>query len=157
MANTYTQIYVQVIFAVSARQCLIDRAFKDEVYKYMTGIIRNENQKLISIGGMPDHVHLLLGLRPDMALSTLVKAVKAGSSKFINDKRWVRGRFSWQEGFGGFSYSRSQIAAVARYIENQESHHATKSFKREYLTFLRKYDIAFDDRYVFKWLDDDGS
>ena len=155
MANTYTQIYIQVIFAVSERQCLINKTFKDELYKYMTGIIRNERQKLISIGGMPDHVHLLIGLRPDMAVSDLVKAVKAGSSNFVNDKRWVRGRFSWQEGFGGFSYSRSQIDAVARYIENQEAHHAKKSFKNEYLSLLRKYDIAFDDRYVFKWLDED--
>ena len=156
MPNTYTQIYIQVIFAVSARQCLIGEMFKDELYKYMTGIIRNEKQKLISIGGMPDHVHLLIGLRPEMPLSSLVKSVKAGSSKFINDKRWVKGRFSWQEGFGGFSYSRSQIVEVARYIENQEAHHAKKSFKYEYMTFLRNFDIAFDDRYVFKWLDEEG-
>ena len=155
MANTYTQIYIQVIFAVSGRQCLIAKTFKDELYKYMTGTIRNEKQKLISIGGVPDHVHLLIGLTPNMALSDLVKEVKAASSKFINDKQWVRGRFSWQEGFGGFSYSRSQIAEVARYIEDQEARHAKKSFKNEYLALLRKFDIAFDDRYVFKWLDED--
>ncbi len=153
MANTYTQIYVQAVFAVAERQCLIAKEFREDLYKYITGIIRNEGQKLISIGGVPDHVHLLIGLQPDMALSDLVKEVKSGSSNFVNHQGWIRGRFSWQEGFGGFSYSRSQIAAVARYIENQETHHAKRSFKHEYLTLLRKFDIAFDDRYVFKWID----
>lgn len=153
MANTYTQIYIQLIFAVSGRECLIAPRFKEELYKYISGIVRNEGQKLISIGGMPDHLHALVGLQPKIALSDLVKAVKTGSSNFVDDKRLVRGRFSWQEGFGGFSYSRSQIPAVARYIENQEMHHAKRSFKHEYLALLRKFDIAFDERYVFKWIE----
>ena len=154
MANTYAQIYIQVIFAVAERQCLVAKEFREDLYKYISGIISKEGQKLISVGGVPDHIHLLIGLQPDMALSDLVKSVKAGSSNFVNHKRWVRGRFSWQEGFGGFSYSRSQIPAVARYIENQAAHHAKKSFKHEYLTLLGKFDIAFDERYVFKWIDE---
>ena len=154
MANTYTQIYIQIVFAVSNRENLIAPNFKEEVYKYMTGTVRNEGNKLLAIGGMPDHVHLLVGLRPDIALSDLVKEVKSSSSNLINNKRLVSGRFSWQEGFGGFSYSRSQIGAVVRYIENQEAHHARHSFKHEYLVLLRKFDIAFDERYVFKWIDE---
>ena len=153
MANTYTQMYIQVVFAVSERQCLIAETFREDLYKYIAGIIRNEGQKLISIGGVPDHVHLLIGLQPDMALSDLVKAVKSASSNYVNHQGWIRGRFSWQEGFGAFSYSRSQIPAVARYIENQEEHHAKRSFKHEYLMLLTKFDIAFDDRYVFTWID----
>ena len=153
MANTYTQIYIQMVFAVSGRRCLIKQSFKEDLYKYISGTIRNEGQKLISIGGMPDHVHLLIGLKPNLALSDLVKAVKTGSSNLVNSKRWVKGKFSWQEGFGGFSYSRSQIPTVARYIENQAAHHAKRSFKQEYLALLRKFDIAFDDRYLFEWIE----
>ena len=154
MANTYTQIYIQAVFAVTGRECLIAPPFKEELYKYISGIVRNEGQKLISIGGTSDHVHLLIGLQPNLALSDLVKTVKAGSSNFVNDKCWLKGKFSWQEGFGAFSYSRSQIAAVARYIEDQEAHHAKRSFKNEYLALLRKFDISFDDRYIFKWIED---
>ena len=155
MANTYTQIYIQVVFAVSARQCLIAREFKEELYKYMAGVIRNENQKLIAINGMSDHVHILIGLQPDMALSNLVKQIKASSSNFINSKRWIRGRFSWQEGFGGFSYSHSQLGAVASYIENQEEHHTRRSFKEEYIEMLRKFSVEYDSKYVFTWLEDE--
>ncbi len=102
MANTYTQIYIQVVFAVSGREGLITRDFKEELYKYITGMVRNKKQKLIAINGMPDHLHMLIGMKPDVALSELVGKVKASSSNFINDHRWVRGRFSWQEGFGAF-------------------------------------------------------
>lgn len=153
MANTYTQIYIQIVFAVSGRQCLIERAFKDELYKYITGIVRNENQKLIAINGMADHTHVLIVLKPDMAISDLVKESKSSSSNFINSKRWVKGRFRWQQGFGAFSYSHSQLGEVARYIENQETHHAKRSFKEEYLALLRKFDIAYDDKYVFNWIE----
>jgi REP element-mobilizing transposase RayT len=154
MANTYTQIYIQVVFAVSGRQCLISKEFKEELYKYIGGIIRNENQKLIAINGMPDHTHILLGLMPNMAVSNLVKGIKSSSSTLINSKRWVQGRFSWQEGFGAFSYSHSQLGAVAKYVENQEAHHAKKSFKEEYLALLRKFDIAYDNNYLFNWMDE---
>ena len=155
MANTYTQIYVQTVFAVSERQCLISRLFKEDLCKYITGIVRNENQQLIAINGMPDHMHILIGLRPEMAISNLVKEIKSASSNFINSKRWVNGRFSWQEGFGAFSYSHSQLDEVARYIQNQDTHHAKRSFKEEYLSLLRRFDIAYDEKYVFKWIEED--
>ena len=151
MANTYTQIYIQVIFAVEGRQNLIAPEHNDELQKYITGIISAQRQKLIAINNMPDHLHLLVGLRPDAALSDLVRDVKAGSSKFINEKRWVVGRFSWQEGFGAFSYSRSQLGTVIRYIENQQKHHAKKSFREEYISLLEKFGVDYDARYIFKF------
>lgn len=118
MANTYTQIYLHVIFAVKGRGNLISSTWKEELYKYITGIVTNKNQKLIAINGMPNHVHLLVGLKPDIALSDLIRDVKANSSKFINDKQWVMGKFEWQSGFGGFSYSHSQLDVIIKYIRN---------------------------------------
>src|SRR3989442_10947585 len=115
MANTFTQIYIQIVFAVSGRQCLISKAHKEELYKFISGIVRNEKQKLIAINGMPDHTHILIGLKPDMAISDIVQGIKASSSNFINSKRWVRGRFSWQHGFGAFSYSHSHLNRVVQY------------------------------------------
>jgi REP element-mobilizing transposase RayT len=150
MANTYTQIYIHVVFAVEGRQNLILPEHNDELQKYITGIVSGQNQKLIAINNMPDHLHLLLGLRPDSSLSDLVRDVKAGSSKFIHEKRWVAGRFSWQEGFGAFSYSRSQLGAVIGYIENQQKHHARKSFREEYVELLEKFNVNYDLRYVFR-------
>ena len=150
MANTYTQIYLHVVFAVEGRQNLIQPEHNDELQKYITGIVSGQKQKLISINNLPDHVHLLVGIKPDMALSDLVRDVKAGSSKFIKDKRWVNGRFSWQEGFGAFSYSRSQMATVIRYIENQQKHHAKKSFRDEYIKLLENFGVEYDPRYIFK-------
>ena len=151
MANTYTQIYIQVVFAVSGRQSLIGQSFKETLYKYIGGTIRNTGQKLIAINGMPDHVHILVGLKPNVALSDFVKDIKVGSSRFINDKGLVRGRFSWQEGFGGFSYSQSHLSKIARYIENQERHHAKRSFREEYVSLLKSFEIEHDERYLFKW------
>ena len=153
MANTFSQIYIQTVFAVSSRASLIRDEFKEELYKYVTGIVRNNGQKLIAINGMPDHVHILIGLKPAMALSDLVRDIKAGSSSFINDKRWIRGKFSWQEGFGAFSYGHSQLGAVIRYIQNQERHHKRSSFKTEYLSLLKKFDVTFDEKYVFKFIE----
>ena len=153
MANTFTQIYIQVVFAVEGRQNLIRPIHKDELCKYITGIIRNRNQKLIAINGMADHLHILIGMNPDIALSDLVRDIKANSSIFINEKKWVMGRFHWQAGFGAFSYSRSHLDNVIRYIQNQEEHHSTNSFKNEYLGLLRKFDIAFDDKYVFDFIE----
>ena len=153
MANTYSQIYIQVVYAVQGRQNLIEPDWKEELYKYTTGIVTNHGQKLISIGGVADHVHILLGIKPNMALSDLVQAIKANSSRFINEKRIVRGKFHWQEGFGAFSYSRSQIDAVVRYIENQEQHHAEKTFKDEYLGFLNHFEVEYDEQYLFEWFD----
>jgi REP element-mobilizing transposase RayT len=153
MANTFTQIYMQIVFAVEGRQSLIRKEFKDDLFKYMTGIVQERGHKLISINGMPDHVHLLVGQQPKVALSDLVRDIKAFSSKHVNDMSWVRGRFNWQEGFGAFSYSRSQLSRVIRYIENQEIHHRKRTFRQEYLSLLKKFEIEYDERYLFKWID----
>jgi REP element-mobilizing transposase RayT len=154
MANTYTQIYVQVVFAVSGRQSLLNTEHKEELHKYLTGIVTNQGQKLISINSMPDHVHILLGLKPDTALSALVREIKASSSKFINGRGRVSGKFGWQEGFGAFSYGHSQLETIIRYIQNQEQHHRRRSFKDEYLALLEKFDIEFDRKYVFDFTDE---
>ena len=153
MANTFSQIYIQTVFAVSNRQSLIKPEFKEDLYKYVSGIVRNQGQKLIAINGVADHVHLLIGLRPAMALADLVQEIKADSTNFINKNRLVRGRFSWQEGYGAFSYGHSQLDTIIRYIQNQEHHHSRRSFKHEYLTLLRKFDIAFEDKYVFDFVE----
>ncbi len=154
MANTYTQIYLHVIFAVEGRQNLIKPEHHDELQKYITGIVSNQRHKLIAINNMPDHLHLLVGLRPDAALSDLVRDIKANASRFISEKRWAPGRFAWQEGFGAFSYSRSQLGTVIRYIENQQKHHARKSFREEYTDLLERFGVEFDPRYLFKPLDE---
>ena len=154
MANTYSQIYIQVVFAVQDRVSLIGREWKDELYKYITGIVKNHNQKLLAIGGVENHVHILLNIKPNIALSDLVRDIKANSSRFINEKRLVKGKFSWQEGFGAFSYSISQLDDVIRYIQNQEEHHRETSFKDEYLKYLKRFDIEFDENYVFEWIEE---
>ena len=136
MANTFTQIYIQTVFAVDGRLSLIRPEFKEELYKYMTGIVRNKGQKLISINGMPDHVHILIGLKPAMALADLVRDIKADSSNFINKKKWVRGKFTWQEGYGAFSYGHSQLNTIIRYIQNQERHHTRRSVQERIPIFL---------------------
>jgi len=151
MANTYSQIYIQTVFAVDGRLSLIHNEFKEELYKYITGIVRNNKQKLIAINGMSDHVHILIGLKPAMALADLVRDIKAGSSDFINRKKWVRGKFSWQEGYGAFSYGHSQLDTVIRYIQNQEQHHRRRTFKDEYLTWLKKFEIPFEEKYIFEF------
>jgi putative transposase len=153
MANTYSQIYIQVVFAVEDRASLIRPGFKEDLYKFMTGVIRQDRQKLIAINGMADHVHLLIGLKPDTALSDLVRDVKAKSSKLVNERRLVKGKFRWQEGFGAFSYGHSQLDTIIGYIRNQEKHHAKRTFRHEYAALLRKFDIAFQDRYVFKFIE----
>ena len=153
MANTFSQIYIQTVFAVSGRESLIKATFKEELYKYIAGIVRNQKQKLIAVNGMPDHVHILIGLKPAMALADLVEHIKTHSSKFINKNRLVHGRFSWQEGYGAFSYGHSQLDTIIRYIQNQETHHSRRSFKDEYFALLRKFDIGFEDKYAFKFID----
>jgi putative transposase len=150
MANTYTQIYIHVVFAVEGRQSLIKPEHNDELQKYISGIISGQRQKLIAINNMPDHLHLLIGLRPDSSLSDLVGDVKTGSSNFLNKKRWIAGRFSWQVGFGAFSYSRSQLDSVVRYIKNQQKHHARKTFREEYVELLEKFEVDYDPKYIFK-------
>lgn len=153
MANTYTQIYVHGVFAVEGRQSIIPRAKKEDLHKYITGIVTQQKQKLIAINSMPDHIHILIGLKPDMALSDLVGDIKTGSSNHINRNRWVTGRFLWQEGFGAFSYSHSQLGTVIRYIQNQEKHHAKQSFRDEYQILLDRFAVPHDERYIFKSVD----
>jgi REP element-mobilizing transposase RayT len=153
MANTFSQIYIQTVFAVSSRLSLIKPDFKEDLFKYITGIVTNQGQKLISINGMSDHVHILIGLKPSMALADLVRDIKADSSSHINKNRRVRGMFAWQEGYGAFSYGHSQLDTIIRYIQNQEKHHSRCTFKHEYLTLLRKFDIAFEDKYVFDFVE----
>ncbi len=150
MANTYTQIHIQFVFAVKHRDGLIHASFKDELYQYISGIIKNNNHKLLAINGMPDHVHVLVGMRPTQSVSDLLQDIKGSSSKWINDKKFLRVRFEWQEGYGAFSYAKSEVNSVIRYIQNQEEHHRTKSFKEEYLMLLKDFDVEFDERYIFK-------
>lgn len=150
MANTYIQIYVQVVFAVKFRLNLIPVEHSEEIRRYMTGIVTNLGSKLIAINNMPDHCHLLIGLKPDISLSELIGKVKSGSSGFINKKQLVPGHFEWQDGFGAFSYSRSQISTVAGYIEKQQEHHRKRTFREEYIALLEEFDVAFDQRYIFK-------
>ncbi len=152
MANTYSQIYIQIVFAVEARQGLIRTENKEELHKYITGIVTERGQKLLAVHSMPDHTHLLVGLKPSMAVSDLARDVKNGSSNFINRKAWMAGHFSWQEGFGAFSYGHSQISAVIGYIQNQNQpkHHARRSFRDEYLRFLKRFEIEHEERFIFK-------
>jgi REP element-mobilizing transposase RayT len=150
MANTYSQIHIQVVFAVQNRESLIGSKWKNELYQYLVGIIQNHQHKVIAINGMPDHVHILIGLRPSQSISDLMQKVKGNSSKWINRKGFVLGKFSWQEGYGVFSYGKSQIDDVMEYIKRQEIHHQRKTFKEEYRQFLEKFAVDYDERFVFK-------
>jgi len=149
MANTYTQIYIQTVFAVQGRKNIIHKGWKVELYKYITGIVRENDQKLYIINGMPDHVHILMSLRPTINISDLVRDIKAGSSKWINESEFVKGKFRWQEGFGAFSYGHSQLPRVINYIKNQEQHHKKKTFQEEYYEFLEKFNVEYDEKYLF--------
>lgn len=153
MANTYSQIYIQIVFAVKGRENLISKENREELHKFITGIVSNRDQKLLAIFAMPDHVHIFLGMKPSISISDLVRDIKAGSSKFINDSKWINRKFNWQEGFGAFSYSRSHIDNVVKYILNQEEHHNKKTFREEYLDFLEKFEIEYDQKYVFEWIE----
>ena len=154
MANTYTQIHLHLIFAVKYRTGIIEDKWKDELYKYITGIIQSNNHKLLIINGMPDHIHILIGIRPNQSVSELLQDIKGSSSKWINEKGFVKGKFEWQEGFGAFSYSKSQIKDVIKYIENQEEHHKKRTFREEYLAFLDAFEVAYNEKYIFKELID---
>lgn len=149
MANTYTQLFVHLVFAVQNRQALISKTWKDELYKYITGIISNKGHKLLSIGGVSDHIHILIGVIPDQSISSLVADIKRSSSLWINEKRLTTGKFAWQEGFGAFSYGKSQVHAVCEYIENQEEHHKNQSFRDEYIKFLELFGIDYNKDYIF--------
>ena len=149
MANTYTQIHLQVVFAVQNRLSSIQPSWKDSLYKYITAIVQNNNHKVVIINGMPDHIHLLIGMRPVQSLSELMKQVKGDSSSWINKTNLVQNRFSWQEGFGAFSYSKNQLPRVIDYIKYQEDHHHKKSFRSEYLTMLDEAEVEYDTQYIF--------
>jgi REP element-mobilizing transposase RayT len=150
MSNTYTQIHIQFVFAVKYRNGLIHFSFKQELYQYISGIIKANNHKLLAINGMSDHLHILIGMRPSQSVSDLIQNIKSNSSKWINEKKFLKVKFEWQEGYGAFSYSKSHVQNVIRYIQNQEKNHKVKSFNEEYLDFLNAFEIDYDERYVFK-------
>jgi putative transposase len=152
MAGTYSQIYIQIVFAVKGRQNLISRDWKSELNKYIAGIINGKGQKSIIVNGMPDHIHAFIGLRPSIAIADLVRDIKNNSSNFINDNKWINGKFSWQTGYGVFSYSHSHIKAVYNYIIKQEEHHRKRTFRQEYVEFLKKFEVEYNERYLFDWL-----
>ena len=149
MANTFTQIHIHAIFAVRFRNACISSSWKEELHKYITGIVRNHEHKVLAINSMPDHMHLLVGLRPVQSLSALMQDVKTGSSKWINDRGFCCGKFRWQEGFGGFSVGKRDVYRVINYIMNQEEHHRKVTFRDEYKEFLRENEIEFDEKYIF--------
>lgn len=151
MANTYTQIYIQIVFAVQGRHNLISESNREQLEKYMCGIVSNKKSKPLAVYCNPDHTHILIGLHPSVSISDMARDIKANSSKFINEEKWIRGKFSWQEGFGAFSYSKSQIGAVAKYILNQHEHHKKKTFKEEYVNFLEKFKIDYNEKYLFDY------
>lgn len=153
MANTYTQIYLQIVFTLRNKECLIRENIRENLQRYMTGIIQKRGHKLLSIYCNPDHVHIFIGYNPTNSLPELVRDIKTGSTSFINEKKWYKTKFYWQEGYGAFSYSRSQISYVCKYIENQPLHHKKKSFREEYLEFLKRFDVDFDERYLFEFFD----
>ena len=148
MANTYTQLYIQTVFAVQNRVNLIQDFWREELHKYIAGIVRNQEHKLIAVNSVSDHLHLFVGLNPKQSISNFMQEVKQSSSKWINEKRFVKGKFSWQSGYGAFSYSHSHINDVVVYIARQEEHHKTKTFREEYLEFLDKFDVPYDERYI---------
>lgn len=153
MAGTFSQIYIQVVFAVKGRENLLQKPWRDDLFKYMSGIIKNKEQKPIIINGVADHVHLLIGLKPSASISNIVRDVKNNSSNFINEKRLVKGKFSWQEGYGAFSYAHSQLEQVYQYILKQEEHHAKKTFREEYIEFLKKFEVEYNEKYLFDWIE----
>ncbi|MEI8279036.1 MAG: IS200/IS605 family transposase [Bacteroidota bacterium] len=153
MSGTYSQIYIQIVFAVKGRESLIKPEWEDELYKYITGIVENREQKMIAINGMPDHIHFLIGMKPSCSLSDLVREVKKSSNDFINRNKFSKYQFSWQEGYGAFSYSHSQLNNVVSYIKNQKEHHKKKTFREEYKGFLEAFEVSFDERYLFEWVE----
>jgi len=153
MPNTYSQIYLQFVFAVKNRENLISSNYREELQRYMTALVQNRNSKLLAIYCMPDHTHLFVGIKPTVRISDFIKEIKVESNEFINSKKWIKGRFSWQEGYGVFSYSHSQIDAVVKYVLNQEIHHQKKKFKQEYYELLKEFEIPFEEKYLFEFME----
>jgi putative transposase len=150
MANTYTQIYLQFVFAVQDRVSLIQNGWKDELYKYISGIVQNNKHKLIAINGIPNHIHIFVGYKPHQLIPDLLQDIKGSSSKWINTKGLVKGKFSWQEGYSAFSYSHSHIDKVVKYILNQEKHHKQITFREEYLELLQKFQVEYNEKYILR-------
>jgi REP element-mobilizing transposase RayT len=153
MSNTYTQLYIQFVFAVQGRQNLISSSHRDELQKYITGIVQHRKHKMLAIYCMPDHTHILVGLNPASAISDLARDIKSISSGFINENNWIRGKFHWQEGFGAFSYSKIQLDTIIQYILNQEEHHKRTTFKDEYVSLLKQFAVEYDERFLFQWIE----
>ena len=153
MANTFSQIYLQFVFAVQFRQGLIPKEHKEELHKYMTGLVQHRKAKMLAVNCMPDHIHIFTGFKPVMSISDFVKEIKVESNEFINNKGWLKGKFNWQEGYGVFSYSHSHIDDVVKYVLNQEEHHKKKTFKQEYHEFLRKFEVPFEEKYLFDFIE----
>ena len=154
MSNTYTQIHLHLIFAVQNRKSLISESWKDRLYEYITGIVQANKHKMIIINGMPDHLHIAIGMRPSQSLSDLMQDIKGNSSKWINDNKLTESKFNWQEGYGAFSYNKSLLPKLIDYIKNQEKHHKKKTFLEEYKEFLKAFEIEYDERFIFKELED---
>ena len=150
MGNTYTQLYIHIVFAVKNRERLIGSSWKDELYKYITGIVKNKGQILYNINGDMDHIHMLVGIYPDISISDLVKEIKRSSSLFINQKRLVLGKFSWQEGYSAFSVGKSELERLINYINGQEEHHHRNSFTEEYEKFLKSYSVEYKREFLWK-------
>ncbi|HTN69257.1 MAG: IS200/IS605 family transposase [Bacteroidales bacterium] len=153
MSDTYSQIYIQTVFAVQDRDAIIQSSWEEELYKYITGILQNKGQKMLAINGTSNHIHFLIGMKPTCCLSDLVREIKKSSNIFINEKKFTPFNFQWQEGFGAFSYGHSQLRDVIQYIENQKEHHKKRTFKEEYLAFLKAFEIQFKDEYLFNWIE----
>ena len=151
MANTYTQINIHCVFAVKGRENIITKIFRDDLHKYMSGILRNDNAYPLAVGGWKDHVHVFFELNPNLKIADIMRMLKATSSKWINDTKMVKGKFQWQEGYGAFSHSRSQRNDVINYIMKQEEHHGKKTFREEYLELLKKFEIEFKEEYLFEF------
>ncbi|HYV95150.1 MAG TPA: IS200/IS605 family transposase [Chitinophagales bacterium] len=154
MPGTFSQIYIQVVFAVKGRQSLISKSWEERLYKYITGIVHGKGQKMLAINGMPDHIHFFIGMKPSCCLSDLVREIKKASNDFINDNKLSKFKFNWQEGYGALSYSHSQLTQVIQYIMNQKEHHKKRTFKQEYIGFLKKFEIEYDERFLFEWIDE---
>lgn len=152
MPNTYSQIYIQIVFAVQNRNALIDGIWEEQLYKYIAGIVQNKEQKMIAVNGMPDHIHIFIGMKPTCCISDLVREIKKSSSTFIKDNQLSAKPFNWQEGFGAFSYSHSNVDAVYNYVMNQKEHHKKQTFKEEYIAFLKKFEVEHNEKYLFDWI-----
>ncbi len=153
MANTYTQIKIHFVFVVKSRNNLIRSHFKDELEKYITGIVRNYHHKMLAIYAMPDHLHMLVGFNPNQSISDFVRIVKANTSKWVNERKFIPYRFEWQKGYGAFSYSQSQVPKVVRYIQNQQKHHRRRTFQEEYLEILKRFEVDYKPEYLFNWIE----